>query len=406
MSLKDVLARIDPDEVVALTRELVRIPSVIRPGDPSATEAVVAEHIRQWFVKEGLDVETHEVAPGRPNVLAVLGEKGDGRSLLLEGHTDVVTEGDPSQWTHQPFSADLVDGRIYGRGAADMKAGVAAAMVAIAAFKRSNTALRGRLVMGALVDEEGGMIGARHLCSTAIGRELDAAVICEPEENELCLEQRGVVWARVTVRGRMAHGAMPEAGVNPIAGVGALLREVPALEKRLRKLCARSKHLRPPTVTPTIVKAPVQGLPQSNVIPATAEATLDVRLTPGPDGDAVAAEIDAACGRAAQACPGVTIAWQPVNGYRLATRVERSEPLVRAMMKGVRQATGRAPRFGGVPGSTDGTILRMTLGIPIVTCGPGHRLIPHQVDEFVEVTALVEAARIYAASAFHYLGAR
>ena len=404
MSLNDVLTRIDADEVVALTRALVRIPSVIRPGDPSATEAGVAEYVRQWLTKEGFDVDVHEVAPGRPNVLGILGEKGSGKSLLLEGHTDVVTEGDTTQWTHGPFAADLVDGRVYGRGSADMKSGLAAAMVAAAAFKRGNTRLAGRLVVGALVDEEGDMIGARHLCTTAIGRELDAAIICEPEENELCLEQRGVVWARVVVHGRMAHGAMPEAGVNPITGVGALLREMPALEKRLRRLCARSKHLRPPTVTPTVVRSPVQGVPQSNVIPATAEATIDVRLTPGPDADTVAAEIDAACRRAADACPGVSIEWHPVNGYRLATRVEKHEPLVRAMVKGVRVATGKPPRFGGVPGSTDGTILRTTLGIPIVTCGPGHRLIPHQVDEYVEVAELVAAARIYAASAYHYLG--
>ena len=105
-----------------------------------------------------------------------------------------------------------------------------------------------------------------------------------------------------------------------------------------------------------------------------------------------------------QACPGSTVEWQPVNGFRLATRVERSEPLVRAMVRGVRQATGRAPRFGGVPGSTDGTILRMTLGIPIVTCGPGHRLIPHQVDEYVDVAELVDAARIYVTSVANYLG--
>ena len=128
-----------------------------------------------------------------------------------------------------------------------------------------------------------------------------------------------------------------------------------------------------------------------------------MRLTPGPDEKAVAAEIDAACAAAVQRLPGATIEWQPVNGYRPATRVERDEPLVRAVVSGVRRATGQAPRFGGVPGSTDGTILRMTLGIPIVTCGPGNRLIPHQVDEYVEVAELVDAARIYVASALTFL---
>jgi succinyl-diaminopimelate desuccinylase len=397
-----VLSRIDEGELVGLTRDLIRIPSVVRPGDPGATEAAVAAYVERWLRREGFEVEVHEVAPGRPNVLAWVGETS-GPSLLLEGHTDVVTEGNAAEWRYAPFGADLVDGRIYGRGSADMKSGVAAAMIAAAAIKRSGARLGGRLVVGALVDEEGDMIGAKHLCTTALGRSLTAAIICEPEQNELCLEQRGVVWARVTARGRMAHGAMPEAGVNPISALGALLREAPALERRLRRLCRRSPHLRPPTVTPTVVQSPVQGVPQSNVIPSLAQATLDVRLTPGPDGDAVAKEIDVACQRAMDAVPGATVEWQAVNGFRLATRVERSEPLVRAMVRGVRQATGHAPRFGGVPGSTDGTILRMTLGIPIVTCGPGNRLIPHQVDEHVEVRELVDAARIYAASALNFL---
>ena len=402
-AVKAALACLDEAELIELTRDLIRISSVIRPGEPAATEAAVAHHVETWLAKQGFELEVQAVAPGRPNVIAWLGEKGDGKSLLLEGHTDVVTEGNPAEWIHPPFGADLVDGRIYGRGAADMKSGLAAAMAAATAIKRSGAPLNGRLVVGALVDEEGDMIGARHLCTTAIGRELDAAIICEPEQNELCLEQRGVVWARVAIRGRMAHGAMPEAGVNPITALGALLNEVPALERRLRKLCRKSPHLRPPTVTPTIARAPVQGVEQSNVIPSSARMLLDVRLTPGPDETGVAAEIELACRRAMARSPGATIEWEPVNGFRLATKVERSEPLVRAMVAGVRQATGRRAVFGGVPGSTDGTILRMQLGIPIVTCGPGHRLIPHQADEYVEVAELVDAARIYVASALNFL---
>lgn len=403
--LRQALAHVDEGELVALTRDLIRIPSVVRRGDPDATEALVAQHVERWLAKAGFAVEVQTVAPGRPNVLASLGERGAGPTLLLEGHTDVVTEGDASEWRHPPFAAELVDGKIWGRGAADMKGGLAAAMIAAAAIKRSGVPLRGRLVVGALVDEEGDMLGARHLCESPIGREIDAAIICEPEQNELCLEQRGVVWARVTVRGRMAHGAMPEAGVNPIAALGALLGEAPRLERRLRRLCRASRHLRPPTVTPTAVQAPLRGVAQANVIPSTAQATLDIRLTPGPEEAAIAAEIDASCRAAARAVPGASIEWQPVNGYRLATRVEKSEPLVRAMVKAVRRVTGRAPVFGGVPGSTDGTILRMTRGIPIVTCGPGHRLIPHQVDEHVEVRALVDAAKIYVASALNFLEA-
>lgn len=400
---REALARIDESELVALTRDLIRIPSVVRPGDPSMSEAAVAAFVQRWLEKEGFPLEVHEVAPGRPNVLAWHGPRGRGRTLLLEGHTDVVTEGDPAAWTHPPFEGALAGGRIYGRGAADMKGGLAAAMIAAAAVRRAGIEPPGALVVGALVDEEGDMLGAQHLCTTALGRELSAAIICEPEQNELCLVQRGVVWARVTVRGRMAHGAMPEAGVNPITAAAEVVRLARRLERRLRALCERSPYLRPPTVTPTVLRAPVDGLPQSNVIPAAAQLTLDIRLTPGPGEEEIAREIDRLCQEAAAACPGIEVRWAPINGYRLATRVPREEPLVRAMQAAVRSVTGRAPRFGGVPGSTDGTILRARLGIPIVTCGPGDRLIPHQVDEFVEVAQLVEAARIYVVSALNYL---
>ena len=405
-ALSQVLRKIDADEVIELTRALVRIPSVYRPGDPEATEARVAAFVESWFRREGFDVLVQDVAPGRPNVIGSLGEKRPGqRSLLLEGHTDVVTEGDPAAWRRSPWSGLVEDGHLYGRGTADMKSGLAAAMVAAAAFRRAGVGLKGKLVVGALVDEEDGMIGVRHLCQTAVGRELDAAIICEPEENELCLEQRGVVWVRFRVRGKMAHGAMPEAGVNPIACLGRLLAAAPGLERRLRKVCEKSRYLRPPTVTPTIVQGPPArvGVPQSNVIPAVAEATFDIRLTPGIGEDGVRAELEEICRQAAAAQPGVKIEWEPVNAFRLATKVDRAEALVEAMVRGVKQAARRAPRYGGVPGSTDGTILRMQLGIPIVTCGPGDRLIPHQVDEFVSTDEIVEAAKIYVASALNYL---
>jgi len=205
----------------------------------------------------------------------------------------------------------------------------------------------------------------------------------------------------------MAHGAMPEAGLNPLTALGAILRQVPALEKRLRRQCEKSRYLKPPTVTPTVIQGPPRGVgaPQSNVIPAVAEMTLDVRLTPGISSEGVQAEIAALCRQAEAVVPGVKLEWEAVNAFRLPTKVEKSDPLVKAMVHGVRKATGAAPRYGGVPGSTDGTILRMELGIPIVTCGPGNRLIPHQADEYVEAEEVVAAARIYAAAALKYLEA-
>src|SRR5437899_800300 len=240
-------------------------------------------------------------------------DEGANAFREMPGIKTVVAEGDPAAWTHPPFAADVTDGRIWGRGAADMKGGLAAAMIAAAAIKRSGARFQGALVVGALVDEEGDMIGARHLCGTPLGRALTAAVICEPEQNELCLEQRGVVWARVTVRGRMAHGAMPEAGANPIAALGTVLSQAPRLERRLRRLCRPNPYPRPPTVPPTTVLSPLAGVARANVIPAAAAATLDLRLTSGPDETAIAAEIDRFCREASARTEGVTVDWRPVN---------------------------------------------------------------------------------------------
>jgi succinyl-diaminopimelate desuccinylase len=196
---------------------------------------------------------------------------------------------------------------------------------------------------------------------------------------------------------------MPEAGANPIPPIGTLLREVPALQRRLRRGAERSRFLQPPTVTPTVLQAPVQGVPQANVIPAAGELILDIRLTPGIGEDTVRRGIEGLCRRVESAHPGTKVEWEPLGALRPPTKVAREEPLVRALGFAVRSVTGKAPRYGGVPGSTDGTILHTELGIPFVTCGPGNRLIPHQVDEYVEIGELTDAARIYAVAAFKFL---
>ncbi len=398
-----VLGEITEHEVVDLTTDLVRIPSVFRPGEPGANEQAVARTVEAWFRREGFSVEVQQVAPGRPNVVGWLDGASPGETLCLEGHTDVVTEGDPAAWRHPPWSGLIEDGQLYGRGSADMKGGLAAAMVAAAAVRRAGVPLTGRLMVAALVDEEDAMSGAKHFAGTPLGRAVSAAIICEPEQNELCLEQKGVLWARVTVHGRMAHGAMPYAGVNPIAAAGQFLARLPQLERRVRRGVRRSRFLGVPHVTPTVVLGPVGHVAQNNVIPATAELRLDARLTPGLEPGSVLGAIDELARDTERRCPGTRITVEPVEAPRPATRVERSEKIVKALEWAVRRVSGRRPVFGGVPGSTDGTILRTALGIPIVTFGPGNRLIPHQVDEHVPVAELVEAARCYAAAAVWFL---
>jgi len=404
--IDSALANITEREVVDLTSELVRIPSVFRPGEPEANERAVALAVEAWLRREGFSVELQEVAPGRPNVIGWLDGGRPGPTLCLEGHTDVVTEGDPAAWRFPPWSGVVESGRVHGRGSADMKGGLAAAMVAAAAVRRAGIPLTGRLMIAALVDEEAAMSGAKHFVGTPLGRGVSAAIVCEPEQNELCLEQKGVLWARVTVHGRMAHGAMPYAAVNPIAAAGQFLARLPQVERRVRRGVRRSRFLGVPHITPTVATAPVGHVAQNNVIPATAELRLDVRLTPGLEPAGVLGAIEDLARDIERRCPGTRVVVETVEAPRPATRVERGEAVVKALEWAVRRVSGRRPVFGGVPGSTDGTILRTALGIPIVTFGPGNRLIPHQVDEYVLVAELLEAARCYAVAAVRFLSRR
>ena len=398
-----VLAHLDPDELVAFTQALVRTPSVVRPGDPNASERRVAELVARRLREAGLSVTRQAAAPRRPNVIGLWTGQGPGPCLMFEGHTDVVTPGDPAEWTDHPFSGRLRDGRLYGRGAADMKGGLAAGIMATVAIARAGVRLPGRILVGALADEETDMLGVKRFLRSRFARQVDAAIICEPQQNELCLEQKGVAWVKVIVRGKMAHGCMPEAGANPVAGLAWMAEAARGLEAGYRRVLGRNRLLGDASVTPTIVRSPLAGEPQRNVIPSAAEMMLDVRLIPGLTPTRVLRDLRALCARLAQLRHGLRARLEVVEPPRPSTRLERRAPIARAVARAYREVVGRPPTFGGVPGTTDGTLLMARGRIPCVVFGPGSRTIPHQVNEYVEVEALVEAARVYAVAAVHFL---
>jgi succinyl-diaminopimelate desuccinylase len=206
---------IDPDELVSLTRDLVRIDSVIRP-ETGNTESKAVEFIAEWIRRElGIEPLVEEVEPGRRNIIATVDSGSPGPVLMLEGHTDVVSEGDRRTWSHDPFGAEIADGRIYGRGACDMKGGVAVALLTAKAFHTSNVPFRGKIRLGLVCDEEGMMIGIMDFIRKGHADDVSAALVPEPEENQLCISMKGALRAIVRVHGKMAHGCMPLTGINP-----------------------------------------------------------------------------------------------------------------------------------------------------------------------------------------------
>ena len=397
-----VLALIDENQVIRWTQELVRIPSVYRPEQGEAEEPA-ARWVEARFKEIGLETCFEVVAPGRPNVIGLWRGAEGGKRLMFEGHTDVVTEGDAGQWTYPPFEARIVGGKMYGRGANDMKGGLVAALCAVKAIVASGVKLGGDILIGAACDEEGHMIGIKHFVEQGWAEGVDAAIICEPEENHLCISQKGVMWVRVTATGKMAHGAMPLTGVNAAYPMAELLLAVRGLE--VAQIAEHGQHefLGQPSITPTILRSPVQGEPQNNVMPAQAEVVLDIRLIPGQSPEGLEARIKAAC-EAVHAQDERVIFEVEVLEARAPTATDRDEPVVRVLDQAYRDLTGKEPVYGGVPGSTDGTILNSRAGVPIVTCGPGDIYIPHHVDEWLGLDELIEATRLYVVAALRFLG--
>jgi len=402
-------AAVDAERVVRLTQALVRVRSVA-DGEAGTTEAACAQLVVDELRASGLTPVVQEVAPGRPNVICDWVGSGfdptEDRTLMFEGHTDVVTEGERTRWTHDPFGAELVDGpdgqRLYGRGSADMKGGVAAAIVALEALRRVAPDIAGRVRLGFVVDEEGMMLGIKDFIDRGWADDVDGAIVCEPEEHELCLVQKGAMRLHVRVTGVMAHGAMPYAGVNPIAGLMRFLAAAHTLQVDEQGRLGPHEHLGLPWITPTIVRSPVRGEAQLNVMPDEAYAALDVRTVPGQDHEALHRALQSAAAAVVRATPGLAIDLDWFES-RPWTETPTDDPLVRALEAAYPLVFQRPARYGGVPGATDGTFLRATAGVPIVTVGPGDRTIPHQVDEFVRTDDLVRAARLYAAAAATYL---
>jgi succinyl-diaminopimelate desuccinylase len=399
--LRLVLNEIEREELVRLTQELVRISSVYQPEQSEGNEARVARFVADYLERAGFGVKTEEVAPGRPNVWTVWEGTRPGKTLLFEAHTDVVTEGSAEDWNHPPFDAERDGGRIYGRGTCDTKGNLAAAVVAVSAIRNSGVPFPGRLVLCHPVDEEGMMTGIKAFIERGHAEGVDAAVVCEPEENQLCTSQKGALRAELTVRGTMAHGAMPESGVNPVTRAARFVVEVEKLEREEIERHGEDPFLGYPSLTPTILLGPDCGEPQINVIPASAYVALDIRTVPAQSHRELVERLEDILARLAAEDPDFEAALEVIE-ERPPTETPEDEPLVRAMAKAYTRLTGEEPTYNGVPGATDGTFLHAWAGVPIVTTGAGDREIPHHVDEWVDEEELLATCKLYAATAMYY----
>ncbi len=381
---------IAPGDARALTRALVEIdsrnPSLV-PGGPG--ERACALLLRDVLDAWGYRTELREAAPGRPNLVARIGSASSGRSLMFNGHLDVVgVEG----MIHPPFQPGERDGRLYGRGSADMKGGIAA--MCAAAYAAANSGLAGEIVIAAVVDEEYESLGTRALMEQGV--RADACIVTEPTQLAIMPAHRGFVWLDVEVTGRAAHGSRWDIGVDAIRHAGLLLAELDRIDSEV--LPAREHPL---LGRASLHASLIQGGTGYSTYPDRCMLGVERRTIPGETTADVAAEMERACEVVRARRPTFQARVQ-VGGAQGPSDVSVDAPLVVALGKALRES-GEPVRVEGMSAWTDAAILNAA-GIPAVCFGPGDISLAHAAEEYIPLKEIDRAKDVLSALALSWCG--
>lgn len=387
---REVLALLDEEDLLSVARALVRVPGTNPPGEEGARAAVLAAVCRE----RGLEVEVDEVAPERPNLLATL-PGGPGRGLLLLGHTDVVPLGEG--WTVDPFGAEVRDGRLHGRGSADMLGGLAACVASMDALRRSGVELTGPVALAALVDEEETGLGVRRFVRELDGSAWAGCLVAEPTDLRTIVAARGDCYLEIEVRGVAAHSGNPADGRNAVYGAALIVTD---LERWHHELADRAHPLvGPPTVSVGIL----HGGRATSTVPDHCRISVDRRLLPGEDAASVLAEVRERVDRLDLPSRGLSAeVSMPMDMPGFETPLD--DPFVATADGALADSGGPGLPPGGWTAACDGGFVARDHGLPVVVQGPGSVAEQaHRPDESVAVDELVLAARAYVLTALRLL---
>lgn len=398
-----VAARVDRDETVELVQELVGIES------PYFEEAEIVEFVHEWLADRGLDPEYQDVREptitgyeGR-NVLARLdGSDPDAPTLLLNAHVDTVELVDG--WTDDPLSGRVDDGKLYGQGAADMKAGVAAAMVAFDAVASGDVALAGDLVLAVVVDEEGPYgLGTDQLIRDGVTDDCDMAVVTEPgpilaqeavDNPALLLGARGRFLYDIEVAGEAAHASAPVRGTNAVVDAGRLAAALAEMDTANHPLLGSG----------SVCPLEIRGGSETLSVPDRCWLTVDRHVVPGETEASVLADARAVADALdLDSAVDVGLRDIPHEGARYGPYVvDEDEPLVAGLRAATETVTGESPELGYFRSVGDFNYLGHRAGLPTVILGPDGGNI-HSTGEYVDLADTVDVARILAAGATELL---
>ena len=402
-----VLDAIDVDGLVNYLCELISFPSVGGQESPAqrniaAKMGVLGLGVETWDVdfEKLRDHPAFSMPIERKEGIGVVGSYGEGkgRSLIVNGHIDVVSPGEESKWRYPPWKGTVADGRVYGRGSSDMKGGIVAALFAIKAIVESGVPLRGRVMMETVIGEEDGGVGA--LDAVLRGYKADAAIVPEPSELSAVPAHAGVMAFRVTVQGKAAHASLRTDGVS------AIDKFLPLYEALKRLEADRNARIKDPLYAGYDIPSPLSiGKIVGGEWPGTVPENLyfEGRIGVHTDEtcDKVKMQLEAAVKKAADADPWLKT-YQPRvewNGYRFdPAKIPADHPIMKTVEAAYRDIAGYAPKVEGKTYSSDMRLLINLGSTPTMIFGPGELREAHSANESVSIENLKVAAKTYALS--------
>lgn len=389
MENREVLDHIHNDDTVELLRQMIRFKTVNAPGD----ERPLADFLASTLASFGMSAEVVDLGGNRANVVGRISGRGTRPALLLNGHLDTVPPGDV-EWAHEPYSADVVDGKIYGRGSADMKGGLASMIMAARAIKAAGLELEGNLIFAGTAGEEVDSVGAFDFLNKGGLTNVGAIIIGEPSSCGINIAEKGALWIELTTYGKTAHGAFPDRGINAIVHMNALVSRLLDYDFQYRA--------NPLLGHPTMNVATITGGVKTNVVPDKCTLTVDMRTVPGMEHPRLLADIDAIIDSLRTQLTDFRASIRVTNN-RPAVETQADHPFVAMARQAAAEEFGKELEPRGVNFYTDAAVFVPATKLPAIFYGPGDADMAHQPDEYVSIDSLREATRFYAAMIERYL---
>ncbi|MBB6488661.1 succinyl-diaminopimelate desuccinylase [Rhizobium lusitanum] len=377
MYIEDKLTSGTCDTPLDLLCKLVRIESC----DPPGREIEVARSLEAELIRAGVQVELDEFAPGRANLLARLPGAGTKPPLVFSAHLDTVPVG-TTGWTEEPFGGHIRDGRLYGRGASDMKSGVVAMTAALLEIAATGTPLTGDLLLAFSAGESSNCLGAKRFVERRTFAEAGAILVSEPSSLELIIAEMGVLWLRATAFGRVGH-VSGDGGDNAIMKMVSILPQIQSVP-----LPCTDHPLLP---EPTIRIGTIHGGAAVNVTPDRCFVDIDVRIHPGTAPSEILDLLEPL---------GLDL---EILDFKPSVETAIDHPFTQTCLQACAANRSQAPRISGVAYYSDATIYTSAFETPFVIIGPGELGMSGQTDEFVEIEKFNQAIAIYRAIAESYL---